>query len=89
MRGHVMPVDPLVHGVIADPEVFADLAYGQPAVFHFVHVQNSTGILGLQPRPPETKREDAERTPAILKKLTRYTRSIRSKSNDLYRFKTN
>ena len=27
MRGHFMLINPLVHGVIADPEVLADLTY--------------------------------------------------------------
>jgi siroheme synthase len=45
MGGHTMLVNPFVNGVIADPEVLADLGYRQPAVFHLVHAQNSTGVL--------------------------------------------
>ena len=72
MRGHAIPVDPLVHSVVADPEVFADLGYRQPAVFHLIHAENSTGVFGLRLRPPEAKQESAEHTPPLKKVVSIY-----------------
>ena len=47
MCGHFMFINPLVHGVIADPEVLAYFADRQPTIFHLGHYTIPHGRFGL------------------------------------------
>ena len=47
MCGHFMFINPLVHGVIADPEVLAYFADRQPTIFHLGHCTVPLWAIGL------------------------------------------